>query len=102
MTQELRLGRVADMSTTDTGKVGSGVVAPVAKLRMNWAFTLLEAVLWLWSILICVPYWLRDENYAYGWFVPVGMFLFLWMRLGSQTRDFWQQCLVLHCRLSLC
>lgn len=80
------------MASIDTGKVGSGVAAPVAKLRMNWAFTLLEAVLWVWSILICVPYWLRDDNYAYGWFVPVGMFLFLWMRLGSQTSEFWIQC----------
>lgn len=71
--------------------VGAGS-PPASKLRMNWAFTFLEAVLWVWSILICVPYWLRDENYAYGWFVPVGMFLFLWMRLGSQPRSFWEDC----------
>jgi len=58
-------------------------------LTYNWAFTFLEAVLWFWSIAVCVPFWIQDDNYAYGWVVPVLMFFFLWRRLGSQTREFW-------------
>jgi exosortase len=61
--------------------------------RVNWAFTVLEAVLWVWSILVCIPYWSRvDSDYAYGWAVPFGMFFFLWRRLGAQSAEFWQQC----------
>ncbi len=80
------------MSSDVAGEAVTMSATPGSKLRMNWAFTFLEAVLWTWSILVCVPYWLRDENYAYGWFVPVGMFLFLWMRLGSQKAEFWDAC----------
>lgn len=61
--------------------------------RVNWAFTVLESVLWAWSILVCVPYWARyDSDYAYGWFVPLGMFFFLWRRLGAQDAAFWDEC----------
>jgi exosortase len=80
------------MLSDEAGKAEVSSSRPVAKLRVNWAFTFLEAVLWVWSILVCVPYWLENEDYAYGWFVPVGMFLFLWMRLGSQDRQFWVDC----------
>ena len=62
------------------------------KLTYNWAFTFLEAVLWIWSIAVCVPYWIRDDNYAYGWVVPFLMFFFLWRRLGSETKGFWTEC----------
>lgn len=78
------------MSSAATGPASG--VAPVARVRMSWAFTLLEAVLWIWSILVCVPYWMHMDDYAYGWFVPIGMFLFLWMRLGGQKREFWEEC----------
>lgn len=65
----------------------------VGQWRVNWAFTVLEAVLWVWSILVCVPYWARyDSDYAYGWAVPAGMFFFLWRRLGAQPAEFWRQC----------
>jgi exosortase len=80
------------MSSDVAGEAVTRIASPGSKVGMNWAFTFLEAVLWAWSILVCVPYWLRDENYAYGWFVPVGMFLFLWMRLGSQKPEFWDAC----------
>lgn len=66
-----------------------GRVPQTAGFRVNWAFTLLEAVLWVWSILVCVPFWLNDPNYAYGWVVPGLMFFFLWRRLGAQPREFW-------------
>lgn len=89
VTQE-RQGRDLSSEVVDSGVFRA--TDPVSKLRMNWAFTLLEAVLWIWSILVCVPYWLRDPDYGYGWFVPIGMFLFLWMRLGSQDRAFWERC----------
>ena len=62
------------------------------KLTYNWAFTFLEAVLWAWSIAICVPIWILDENYAYGWVVPFLMFFFLWRRLGAEPRVFWSEC----------
>jgi len=62
------------------------------RLTSNWAFTCLEAVLWVWSIAVCVPYWIRDDNYAYGWVVPFLMFFFLWRRLGAQDREFWPEC----------
>lgn len=61
------------------------------RLTSNWAFTSLEALLWIWSIAVCVPYWLRDDNYAYGWVVPFLMFFFLWRRLGSQEAVFWTE-----------
>lgn len=62
------------------------------KLTYNWAFTFLEAILWVWSIAVCVPYWIRDDNYAYGWVVPFLMFFFLWRRLGSENKGFWEEC----------
>jgi exosortase len=52
----------------------------------------LEAVLWAWSIAVCVPFWIQDDNYAYGWVVPFLMFFFLWRRLGAQSREFWNDC----------
>jgi exosortase len=62
------------------------------KLRVNWAFTLLEAVLWVWSIGVCIPFWITDPNYGYGWAVPFLMFFFLWRRLGAQDAEFWRRC----------
>jgi exosortase len=56
----------------------------------NWAFSFLEAVLWAWSIMVCVPFWQTDDNYAYGWVVPFLMFFFLWRRLGAQPMSFWE------------
>ncbi len=76
--------------TPSTAGVGVGGLG--RKLTYNWAFTFLEGLLWIWSIAVCVPYWLRDDNYAYGWVVPFLMFFFLWRRLGSQTREFWSAC----------
>jgi exosortase len=80
------------MSSDEAVQASGEGLKTATKWKVNWAFTVLEGVLWMWSILVCVPYWLANEDYAYGWFVPVGMFLFLWMRLGSQDRQFWVEC----------
>ncbi len=72
---------------------GGSTLLGKGRWRVNWAFTVLEAVLWVWSILVCVPFWARpDSDYAYGWAVPFGMFFFLWRRLGAQDAAFWERC----------
>jgi len=81
------MSAVSTALNTTTAPADSGGLG--RKLTYNWAFTFLEAVLWVWSIAVCVPYWLRDDNYAYGWVVPFLMFFFLWRRLGSQDAGFW-------------
>lgn len=50
---------------------------------------LLLGCFWAWAISICAGFWSTDDNYSYGFIVPVLMGLYLWRRLGTQPEGFW-------------
>jgi exosortase len=59
--------------------------------RPRLVFVGLLALLWAWSIAICVPFWETNPNYSYGWVVPALVLFFLWRRIQSQPPAFWQE-----------
>jgi exosortase len=75
------------MSMTATSPAAAS--GSTAKREPNRIFLILLALVWAWAISICAGFWIRDDNYSYGFVVPPLVLLYLWRRFGTQSDSFW-------------